>query len=67
MFDYDSKAKTRPGKRFLENREPKLIENDKKSVFLRGLNSNNVVTQAMKDFVSTVIFQSLIFTSVENG
>jgi len=46
------KATTRPGKRFLENREPKLIENDKKTIFVRGVNANNVVLQAMKDFAS---------------
>ncbi|XP_015925531.1 ribosome production factor 2 homolog [Parasteatoda tepidariorum] len=43
------KPKTRPGKRFLENREPKLIENDKKAIFIRGVNANNVALQVLKD------------------
>ncbi|GBM81051.1 Ribosome production factor 2 [Araneus ventricosus] len=46
------KPKTRPGKRFLENREPKLIENDKKTIFIRGVNCNQTVLTAMKDFAS---------------
>lgn len=44
------KAKTRPGKRFLDKREAKLIENDKKCICLRGSNANNTVMQVMKDF-----------------
>jgi len=44
------KPKTRPGKRFLEDREPKLIENGKKTLFIRGINANHTVFQAMKDF-----------------
>ncbi|XP_054714316.1 ribosome production factor 2 homolog [Uloborus diversus] len=46
------KPRTRPGKRFLENREPKLIENDKRTLFIRGANANNNVLQALKDFAA---------------
>merc|ERR1711981_874066 len=41
------KPKTKAHKRYLENREPKLTENDKKCLFLRGGNSSEVVTKVM--------------------
>ncbi|XP_075059027.1 ribosome production factor 2 homolog [Mixophyes fleayi] len=43
------KPKTRRAKRFLETREPKLNENDKNAMLIKGGNANNVVTQALKD------------------
>jgi len=43
------KPKTKPGKRFLEDREPKLIENDKTTLFIRGINANHTVLEAMKN------------------
>ncbi|KAG8182078.1 hypothetical protein JTE90_008613 [Oedothorax gibbosus] len=46
------KPKTHSGKKFLENRAPKLIENDKTTIFIRGVNANNVVLQTMKDFAA---------------
>lgn len=45
-----NKPKTRRGKRFLEKREPQLVEDCKTALFIRGKNANNVVLQAMKDF-----------------
>ncbi|GFS43746.1 ribosome production factor 2 homolog [Trichonephila inaurata madagascariensis] len=50
MSNLIQKPKTRKGKRILQKREPKLIENDKVTLFLRGKNANNVVLTAMKDF-----------------
>ncbi len=47
-----SKAKTKRGKRFLENREPKVVENVKKAVFIKGGKTNECVTKALKNFVS---------------
>jgi len=41
------KPKSKAHKRFLENREPKLVENDKRCLFLRGGNSSAVVTKVM--------------------
>ncbi|KAG8582473.1 hypothetical protein GDO81_008068 [Engystomops pustulosus] len=43
------KPKTRRAKRFLQHREPKLTENDKCAMFLKGGNANNTVTKALKD------------------
>lgn len=44
------KPKTRKGKRFLEKREPRLIEEGKTTIFIRGQNANQTVLQALKDF-----------------
>ena len=46
------KPKSKAYKRFLENREPKLIENDKTCLFLRGGNSSAAVTKVMSTFHS---------------
>ncbi len=53
-FDLFRKAKTKRGKRFLENREPKVIENVKKAMFIKGGKTNECVTKALKNFVSLV-------------
>merc|ERR1712038_2208878 len=42
-----NKPKSKAHKRYLENREPKLIENDKTCLFLRGGNSSQAVTKVM--------------------
>lgn len=42
-----NKPKSKAHKRFLENREPKLVENDKTCLFLRGGNSSQAVTKVM--------------------
>ena len=47
-------AKTHKGRRFLEAREPKLIENAKTTMFIRGGRTSEIVTQALKDLVSNV-------------
>nr|XP_022292719.1 ribosome production factor 2 homolog [Crassostrea virginica] len=43
------KPKTQQGKRFLEKREPKLIENDKQAMFIKGGNTSIVVSQALRE------------------
>ncbi|XP_069128652.1 ribosome production factor 2 homolog [Argopecten irradians] len=43
------KPKTQKGKRFLEGREPKITENTKTSIFVKGGNTSMIVTQAMKE------------------
>jgi ribosome production factor 2 len=45
------KPKTRRGKKFLENRESKLIENAKTALFVRGLNCSEVSLGFMKDLL----------------
>lgn len=42
------KPKSKAHQRFLENRDPKLIENDKKCLFLRGGNTSELTTKVMK-------------------
>ena len=44
------KATTRRGRRILEERAPKLLENPKQSVFLKGVKSSQKVNDLMKDF-----------------
>ncbi|KAM5164366.1 ribosome production factor 2 homolog [Mantella aurantiaca] len=46
------KPKTRRAKRFLEQRGPKLSENDKNTMLIKGGNASNTVTQALKDLHS---------------
>lgn len=45
------KPATQRGKRYLEKRESKLIENDKTAIFLRG-ETNELTKEAMKELVS---------------
>ena len=55
-----SKPKNRRVKRALEARAPKLIENTKSALFVRGGHTSGTVTQALKDVVSVmVVFQML--------
>lgn len=49
------RAKTPKGRRFLEAREPKLVENTKTTMFIRGGRTSEIVTQALKDLVSNVL------------
>ncbi|CAJ0951589.1 unnamed protein product [Ranitomeya imitator] len=46
------KPKTRRSKRFLQHRAPKLTENDKNAMLIKGGNANMTVTQALKDLHS---------------
>ncbi|KAG9347447.1 hypothetical protein JZ751_005014 [Albula glossodonta] len=43
------KPKTKRSKRFLQSREAKLIENTKNAMILKGGNTSETVTQALKD------------------
>ena len=46
------KTKTQKGKRALEEREPKAIENTKTALFVRGTNCSDLVMKCMKDLSS---------------
>ena len=46
------KTKTQKGKRALEDREPKAIENTKTAIFVRGTNCSDLVMKFMKDISS---------------
>uniref|UniRef100_A0A914D153 Ribosome production factor 2 homolog n=1 Tax=Acrobeloides nanus TaxID=290746 RepID=A0A914D153_9BILA len=43
------KAKTRRGKKFLENRAPKIIENDKQAIIVKGGKTSETVTNVLKE------------------
>uniref|UniRef100_A0A8V0YLN6 Ribosome production factor 2 homolog n=1 Tax=Gallus gallus TaxID=9031 RepID=A0A8V0YLN6_CHICK len=43
------KPKTKRAKRFLEKREPKLTENTKNAMLIKGGNANSTVTEVLKD------------------
>uniref|UniRef100_A0A8C0X2R0 RPF2 n=1 Tax=Castor canadensis TaxID=51338 RepID=A0A8C0X2R0_CASCN len=49
------KPKTKRAKRFLEKREPKLSENIKNAMLIKGGNANATVTQVLKDVVCIYI------------
>ncbi|MBN3295106.1 RPF2 factor, partial [Amia calva] len=46
------KPKTKRSKRFLQSREPKLTENTKNAMLIKGGNTSETVTQALKDIYS---------------
>ncbi|VDN59316.1 unnamed protein product [Dracunculus medinensis] len=41
---------TRRGKKFLMNREPKIIENDKMAFIIKGGKTNSIVSSALREF-----------------
>ncbi|XP_073993489.1 ribosome production factor 2-like protein Non3 [Rhodnius prolixus] len=43
------KPTTRKGKKFLLNREPKVIENSKQSLFFKGRKGNEILTSCLRD------------------
>lgn len=43
------KPQTKRAKRFLEKREPKLSENIKNAMLIKGGNANSTVTQVLRD------------------
>ncbi|KAK1338109.1 hypothetical protein QTO34_001219 [Cnephaeus nilssonii] len=45
----ERKPKTKRAKRFLEKREPKLSENIKNAMLIKGGNANSAVTQVLRD------------------
>lgn len=51
-----SKPKTHKGRQFLDERAPKLVENTKKTMFVKGTKTSETVTRAMTDLVSGTIF-----------
>ena len=49
------RAKTKRGKRFLEAKEPKVRENPKATMFVRGPGQGVELTELMKDLVRSFI------------
>lgn len=60
MIFLNRKPKTKRAKRFLEKREPKLSENVKNAMLIKGGNANSTVTQVLRDVVC-------IYTYFKNG
>lgn len=56
-----SKPKNQRVKRALEHREPKLVENAKITMLIRGGNTSEVITEALKELVS-LTFLSVCIT-----
>ena len=52
QFIIFSKPKTQRGKRFLQDRESKIYENTKRTMFVKGGNTSQTVTQLLKELVS---------------
>lgn len=49
LTDLCRKPKTRKGKKFLEKRQPQLVEPTKGAIFIRGATANDTTTRLMKD------------------
>jgi len=49
MSSFKRKAKSQKGKRFLDNRAPKLIENEKGCLFLKGPSTSDLITKLLRD------------------
>jgi hypothetical protein len=45
-----NKVKTHKGKKYLDDRSPKLEENDKAALIVRGPKANEMVTKALHEF-----------------
>lgn len=52
---FDRKPKTQAGRRALEAREPKIIENTKQTMIIKGAKTGETVNEALKDIVSVTV------------
>ncbi|KAI9024050.1 ribosome production factor 2 [Hyaloraphidium curvatum] len=57
-----AKPKNARSKRALEKREPKLVENAKNALFVRGTTTNGVVNEALRDLCSLKKPHGLLFS-----
>ena len=64
LLPHNRKAKTQRGKRFLESREPKVVENRKTIYYMQALKSNEQVRSLMKDMVTSVTPSNLLKMTV---
>lgn len=55
------KPKTQRGKRYLESRESKVHENTKKTIFIKGGNTSQTVTQLLKELYMLKKVDSLMY------
>lgn len=56
-----SKPKNQKARRALEYKAPKLIENCKTAMFIRGSRSSQLVTQTLVDLVSRYMWSILLY------
>lgn len=54
-FFFARKPKTKRSKRFLESRAPKLVEEVKTAMIMKGGNTSQLITNVLKDIVSKLI------------
>ena len=57
-----SKPKNQRVKRALEERAPKLVENEKLAMFIRGGKTSETVTQTLKDLVSLICNDMIVYS-----
>ena len=60
FISFCSKPKTQRAKRELAKREPKIHENDKKAMLIKGGHTSEKVTQTLKDLVQFIYLQFLV-------
>ena len=61
LFYLLRKPKIQKGKRILEKREAKIIEDVKSAIIIRGGRTSDIVTDALKNIVSHISFQFLSY------
>lgn len=54
-FCFNRKPKTKRSKRFLESRGPKLVEDVKTAMIMKGGNTSQLVTRVLKDMVGELM------------
>ena len=52
VFYFSSKPKTFRGRKFLEYRAPKIYENDKQTLIIKGATTSEIVNNFLTDLVS---------------
>ena len=61
LFYLLRKPKTQKGKRILEKREAKIIEDVKSTIIIRGGRTSDIVTDALKNIVGHISIQFLSY------
>jgi ribosome production factor 2 len=58
------KPTTHRAKRALQAREPKLVENTKNALFIKGRKTSGIVTNCMKDLVRVMLHTVKIYNDI---
>ena len=59
-----NKPKTHKGKKFLESREPKEIEDNKKSLFINTHKSNEIIKMITHDLVNHYLLNNIFHINI---